>query len=162
MPENYVFAGGAEECNGMSFNANMPTEEIFSAPDCRHVDGKIVAAMPLCYNGKIIEGLELTLKDGVIVDYTAKKNLDILKGIIETDEGSKRLGEIALVPYDSPISKLHTLFYETLFDENASCHFVASPRPGRRRARVTIPWMMFPVVSRTSSKSSGYALLQSD
>lgn len=123
MPENYVFAGGAEECNGMSFNANMPTEEIFSAPDCRHVDGKIVAAMPLCYNGKIIEGLELTLKDGVIVDYTAKKNLDILKGIIETDEGSKRLGEIALVPYDSPISKLHTLFYETLFDENASCHF---------------------------------------
>ena len=123
MPENYVFAGGAEDCNGVSFNANMPTEEIFSAPDCRHVDGKIVASMPLCHNGKIIDGIELTLKDGEIVSYKAKTNEDILKGIIETDEGSKRLGEIALVPYDSPISKLHTLFYETLFDENASCHF---------------------------------------
>ena len=123
MPENYVFAGGAEECNGELFNANMPTEEIFSAPDCNHVDGTIVSAMPLCYNGKIIDGIVLKLKDGVITDFDAKTNKDILKGIIETDEGSRRLGEIALVPYDSPISKLGTLFYETLFDENASCHF---------------------------------------
>lgn len=123
MPENYVFAGGAEECNGELFNANMPTEEIFSAPDCNHVDGVIKAAMPLCYNGKIIEDISLTLKDGQIIDFDAKTNRDVLAGIIETDAGSKRLGEIALVPYDSPISKLHTLFYETLFDENASCHF---------------------------------------
>ncbi len=123
MPENYVFAGGAEECNGELFNANMPTEEIFSAPDCNHIDGTIKAAMPLCYNGKIIDGIVLKLKDGVITDFDAKTNKDVLKGIIETDEGSHRLGEIALVPYDSPISKLDTLFYETLFDENASCHF---------------------------------------
>ena len=123
MPENYVFAGGAEECNGETFNANMPTEEIFSAPDCNRVDGIIKAAMPLCYNGKIIEGITLKLKDGAIIDFDAKTNKDVLKGIIETDEGSRRLGEIALVPYDSPISKLNTLFYETLFDENASCHF---------------------------------------
>ena len=123
MPENYVFGGGVDECNGVTFNANMPTEEVFSAPDCNRIDGKVCASMPLCYNGKIIEGIELTLKDGKIVDYTAKTNVDLLKGIIETDEGSRSLGEIALVPYDSPISKLHTLFYETLFDENASCHF---------------------------------------
>lgn len=123
MPENYVFAGGAEECNGELFNANMPTEEVFSAPDCNRIDGVVKASMPLCYNGKIIEDIKLTLKDGRITDYSAKTNLDVLKGIIETDEGAHSFGEIALVPYDSPISKLHTLFYETLFDENASCHF---------------------------------------
>ena len=123
LPENYIFGGGVDEYGGVTFNANMPTEEVFSAPDCHNINGVVKASMPLCYGGKIIEGLELTLKDGRITDYTAKTNLDILKGIIETDEGSRSLGEVALVPYDSPISKLHTLFYETLFDENASCHF---------------------------------------
>lgn len=123
LPRGYVFAGGAEDCNGVSFNANMPTEEVFSAPDCHNVNGVIKASMPLLYNGKIIKDISLTLKDGEIVDYGAKTNLDVLKGIIETDEGSRRLGEIALVPYSSPISKLGVLFYETLFDENASCHF---------------------------------------
>lgn len=123
MPKGYVFAGGAEDCNGITFNANMPTEEVFSAPDCNNINGVIKAAMPLCYNGKMIEGIELTLKAGKIIKATAKTNEDVLLGIIETDEGSHSLGEIALVPYDSPISKLNTLFYETLFDENASCHF---------------------------------------
>ena len=123
MPENYVFAGGSESCNGVSFNANMPTEEVFSAPDCNNIDGVIKASMPLCYHGKIIEDITLKLEHGRIVDFDAKTNKDVLKGIIETDDGSRSLGEIALVPYDSPISKLHTLFYETLFDENASCHF---------------------------------------
>lgn len=123
LPKGYIFAGGAEECNGISFNANMPTEEVFTAPDCHRVDGVIKASMPLCYNGKIIEGLTLTLKDGEIVEFDAKTNRDVLAGIIETDAGSRRLGEVALVPYDSPISKLGVLFYETLFDENASCHF---------------------------------------
>lgn len=123
LPKGYIFAGGAEECDGVSFNANMPTEEVFSAPDCHKVNGVIKASLPLCYNGKIIKDLSLTLKDGEIVDYDAKTNRDVLKGIIESDDGAKRLGEIALVPYDSPISKLGVLFYETLFDENASCHF---------------------------------------
>ncbi|MCH5164867.1 MAG: aminopeptidase [Clostridiales bacterium] len=123
MPEGYIFGGGADTYNGHSFNPNMPTEEVFSAPDCHNINGVVKASMPLCYNGKIIEGLELTLKDGKVTDVKADTNVDILKGIIETDEGSHSLGEIALVPYDSPISKLHTLFYETLFDENASCHF---------------------------------------
>lgn len=123
LPEGYVFGGGEDECDGVAFNANMPTEEVFSAPDCRNINGVVKASMPLCYGGKIIDGLELTFKNGKITDYTATANADMLKGIIETDEGSRSLGEIALVPYDSPISKLHTLFYETLFDENASCHF---------------------------------------
>ena len=123
LPNGYVFAGGAEECNGVSFNANMPTEEVFSAPDCHNVNGVIKASLPLCYNGKIIKDMSITLKDGEIVDYDAKTNRDVLKGIIETDKGARRLGEVALVPYDSPISKLGVLFYETLFDENASCHF---------------------------------------
>ncbi len=123
LPEGYVFSGGAEDCNGVMFHANMPTEEVFSAPDCRNIDGVIKAAMPLCYNGKIIENIELTLKGGRITEAKASTNQDVLQGIIDTDEGSRSLGEIALVPYDSPISKLNTLFYETLFDENASCHF---------------------------------------
>lgn len=123
LPKNYVFEGGSKDCNGISFHANMPTEEVFSAPDCNNIDGIVKASLPLCYGGRIIENLELKLEHGKITDYSATANLDVLKGIIETDEGSRRLGEIALVPYDSPISKLHTLFYETLFDENASCHF---------------------------------------
>lgn len=123
MPEGYVFAGGSEECNGEPFNANMPSEEVFSAPDCRNINGTVKASMPLSYSGKIIDGISLKLKDGKIVEYDAKTNRDVLKGIIETDEGAKSFGEIALVPFDSPISNLGTLFYETLFDENASCHF---------------------------------------
>ena len=123
MPEGYVFGGGADMYNGQSFNPNIPTEEVFSAPDCNNINGVVKASMPLCYNGKIIEDIVLKLENGKITDYSAKTNVDVLKGIIETDEGSRSLGEIALVPYDSPISKLHTLFYETLFDENASCHF---------------------------------------
>ncbi len=123
LPRGYVFSGGAEDCGGVPFNANMPTEEVFSAPDCHNVNGVIKASLPLCYNGKIIKDLSITLKDGEIADYDAKINRDVLKGIIETDKGSRRLGEVALVPYDSPISKLGALFYETLFDENASCHF---------------------------------------
>ncbi len=123
LPQNYVFAGGAEECNGVMFNPNIPSEEIFSAPDCNNINGVIKASMPLCYNGKIINDIAIKLKDGKIVDFDASTNKDVLKGIIETDDGSRSLGEVALVPYNSPISDLDTLFYETLFDENASCHF---------------------------------------
>lgn len=123
LPDGYVFAGGGHDCNGVMFNANMPTEEVFSAPDCRNINGVVKASMPLCYNGKIVRDLALKLENGRITEYSASTNEDVLKGIIETDEGSRSLGEIALVPYNSPISKLHTVFYETLFDENASCHF---------------------------------------
>ena len=107
---------------GIEFNANMPTEEVFTLPKKNGVEGTVVSAMPLNYNGTIIDNFTLTFKEGRIVEYTAEKGLDMLKTLIETDEGSHYLGEVALVPYDSPISNQKILFYNTLFDENASCH----------------------------------------
>jgi len=87
------------------------------------VNGKIVSSIPLSYNGKLIENFSFEFKDGKVVDYDAQKGKEILKELLDTDEGAKRLGEVALVPYDSPISNQNILFYNTLFDENASCHF---------------------------------------
>ena len=83
----------------------------------------MVSTKPLNYNGNLIEDFSLRFKEGKIIDFTAEKGYETLKNIIETDEGSYYLGEVALVPYDSPISNLNILFYNTLFDENASCHF---------------------------------------
>ncbi len=124
LPKGAYFSGAKEDTvYGAPFCANMPTEEIFTLPDKNTGDGKIVASMPLVHNGTVIEDFFLELKDGKIVNFDAKKGYETLKNIIETDEGSRRLGEIALVQYDSPIQNLHTLFYNTLFDENASCHF---------------------------------------
>ena len=125
MPQGYIFCGGAEKgaLDGIRFTANMPTEEVFSCPDRRMANGKLVAAMPLCRNGQIIKNFWFTFENGKITDYGAEEGYENLKSIIETDEGSHYLGEIALVGYNSPIRNLNTLFYETLFDENASCHF---------------------------------------
>ncbi len=124
MNKNYLFAGGAElSKHGCMFTANMPTEEVFSAPNKFGVDGKMVSALPLCENGEIIRNFTLTFENGRITDFSAEEGYDTLKGIIETDEGSRYLGEIAMVGFDNPIRKLDTLFYNTLFDENASCHF---------------------------------------
>ena len=125
MPDGYIFCGGAEkgEQDGVYFTANLPTEEVFSSPDRTSVNGRIVAALPLCRIGQIIDKFWFEFKNGKIVDYGAEQGYDNLKSIIETDEGSHYLGEIALVGYNSPIRNLETMFYETLFDENASCHF---------------------------------------
>lgn len=123
LPEGHQWVGGAEDTTGgIEFNANMPTEEVFTLPKKNGVEGTVVSAMPLNYNGTIIDNFTLTFKEGRIVEYTAEKGLDMLKTLIETDEGSHYLGEVALVPYDSPISNQKILFYNTLFDENASCH----------------------------------------
>lgn len=123
LPEGHHWVGGAENTvDGVEFNANMPTEEVFTLPKKTGIEGKVVSAMPLNYNGNLIDNFALTFKEGRIVEYTAEKGIDILKTIIETDEGSHYLGEVALVPYDSPISNQKILFYNTLFDENASCH----------------------------------------
>ncbi|MBQ4443076.1 MAG: aminopeptidase [Clostridia bacterium] len=123
LPDGYVFEGGSEKHRkGSTFNPNMPTEEIFSAPYKYGVDGKVVASMPLYHNGAKVSGFGFVFEKGKIVDYWAEEGKDILEGILGTDEGSRYLGEVALVPYDSPISNLQTLFLETLFDENASCH----------------------------------------
>ena len=123
LPEGHIWAGGAELSElGIEFAANMPTEEVYTLPKRDGVNGTVVAAKPLNFNGNLIEGFKLTFKDGKVVDYSAKKGEKILTGLLETDEGARYLGEVALVPYDSPISKSGILFYNTLFDENASCH----------------------------------------
>ncbi|BBB90606.1 MAG TPA: aminopeptidase [Methylomusa anaerophila] len=123
LPENHVWLGGSEYTpEGREFVANMPTEEIFTLPKRTGVNGKVVSSRPLNYNGNLIENFSLTFKDGKIVDFQAEKGYETLKNLIGTDEGSHYLGEVALVPFDSPISKSNILFFNTLFDENASCH----------------------------------------
>lgn len=124
LPENYIFLGAAEKsASGVEFVANMPTEEVFSAPKKTGVNGTVVSSKPLNYNGNLIENFSLTFKDGAVTSFTAEKGYEFLKSLIETDEGSKYLGEVALVPFDSPISNSGILFFNTLYDENASCHF---------------------------------------
>ena len=108
--------------NGVVFTANMPTEEIFTLPDRQRADGVVHATFPLSYGGSLIEDFTVTFENGKIVKVSAKKNEDILQKLVDTDEGSTRLGEVALVPVSSTIARRGHLFYNTLFDENASCH----------------------------------------
>jgi aminopeptidase len=108
--------------NGIVFTANMPTEEIFTLPDRHRADGTVHATFPLSYGGSLIEDFNVTFENGQIIKVNAKKNEAILQKLVETDEGAKRLGEVALVPASSPIANRGHLFYNTLFDENASCH----------------------------------------
>ncbi|MBO5224127.1 MAG: aminopeptidase [Clostridia bacterium] len=124
MPKNYLFAGGGDETvDGDPFIANMPTEEVFSAPHKRKVNGIVYASMPLIHNGQSVEDFYFEFADGKVVSYGAKKGKEVLDGILTTDEGACYLGEIALVAFDTPIRSMNTLFYNTLYDENASCHF---------------------------------------
>lgn len=123
LPEGHMWlAASSKTPEGIEFIPNMPTEEVFTLPKKTGVNGKVVSSKPLNYNGNLIENFSLTFKDGRVVDFTAEKGKEVLKSMIETDEGSHYLGEVALVPYDSPISNSNILFYNTLFDENASCH----------------------------------------
>ncbi|MCH5279739.1 MAG: aminopeptidase [Christensenellaceae bacterium] len=124
LPEDHIWMAGSElSKSGIEFVANMPTEEVFTAPKRDGVNGKIVASRPLVEGGNIIDGFYMILKDGVITEVHAEKGEEYLKKAISIDEGASRFGEVALVPYDSPISNSGVLFYNTLFDENASCHF---------------------------------------
>ena len=123
LPKNHLWASGKDTTkSGIDFVANMPTEEVFSMPHKYGVNGIVKASKPLNYGGTLINNFSLTFKDGKIIDFFAETGKEALKNLINTDEGSKYLGEIALVPYDSPISNSNILFYNTLFDENASCH----------------------------------------
>jgi aminopeptidase len=123
LPEGNIWLGGSEfSPDGVEFVANMPTEELFTVPKKTGVNGRVVSSMPLNHNGSLIENFSLQFKNGKVVDFQAEKGYDTLKNIVETDEGSCYLGELALVPYHSPISNLNILFYNTLYDENASCH----------------------------------------
>lgn len=123
LTDKHLFNGGGDTTvDGVTFFPNMPTEEIFSTPDRLRADGTVVASMPLAYNGSLIEDFRLTFEAGRVVDMHAERGEDVLRAIVETDENSCRLGEVALVPFDSPIRNAGILFYSTLFDENASCH----------------------------------------
>ena len=123
LVKNHVWAGGGEDSsNGVYFNPNIPTEENFTMPDKFGVNGKVVATKPLNYQGNLIEDFWLEFKDGKVVNFDAAKNKETLNSLLETDEGSKYLGEVALLSNDSPISNSGILFLNTLFDENASCH----------------------------------------
>lgn len=124
LPENVFWAGGgAKTPDGAFFSPNMPTEEVFTAPHRLTANGKLVSSMPLNYSGNVIDGFSFVFKNGKVVDFAAEKGYDVLAELLATDEGAKYLGEIALVPYSSPIRQSGILFYSTLFDENASCHF---------------------------------------
>ncbi|OUO48309.1 aminopeptidase [Megasphaera sp. An286] len=123
LPEKHIWQGGAEtSASGISFNANIPTEEIYTAPCADGVDGVVYSTKPLVYNGNVIDKFRLVFKDGKVVEAHAETGDDVLQKLVAIDEGAGRLGEVALIPYHSPISLSNILFYETLFDENASCH----------------------------------------
>lgn len=124
LPEGHKWEGGGEySTKGTYFVANMPTEEVFTMPHKYGVNGTLAATKPLVYGGNLIDDFSFEFKDGKIVSFKAGKGETILGELIGTDEGTSYLGEVAIVPHSSPVSKTETLFYNTLFDENASCHF---------------------------------------
>ncbi|MEG2109817.1 MAG: aminopeptidase [Clostridium sp.] len=123
LPKGHIWCGGADYTkDGKLFIANMPTEEIFTTPKRNGINGTVISTKPLNHSGNLINNFKLTFKDGKVIDFAAEEGYDSLKELLNTDDGSRYLGEVALVPYDSPISNSNILFYNTLFDENASCH----------------------------------------
>lgn len=123
LPDNHHWEGaGSLNVRGERFMANMPTEEVFTAPDNRRIDGVVTSTKPLSYSGNTLENMTFTFKDGKVVDVKAEKGEEVLKKLLETDEGAKSLGEVALVPDSSQISQSGLTFFNTLFDENASNH----------------------------------------
>lgn len=122
LPKNHIWEGaGAFNPRGEEFMANMPTEEVFTAPDFRRIDGTVVSTKPLSYGGNILEDMHFTFKDGQIVEAHAKQGDDVLQNLLKTP-GARSLGEVSLVPDPSPISQSGLIFFNTLFDENASDH----------------------------------------
>ncbi|HET7616529.1 MAG TPA: aminopeptidase, partial [Bacillales bacterium] len=123
FPEGHKWVGGGSPNeDGVDFIANIPTEEVFTLPLKTGVNGTVSNTKPLNYSGNLIDHFSLTFENGRIVDFDAEQGKDTLKRLIETDEGSHYLGEVALVPNDSPISQSGLIFFNTLYDENASCH----------------------------------------
>ncbi|UCZ53103.1 aminopeptidase [Bacillus shivajii] len=123
LPEGHIWkGGGGKNEDGVHFVANMPTEEVFTAPKKEGVNGYVTNTKPLNYGGNLIDNFTLTFENGKVVDYKAEVGEDTLKHLLDTDEGAKFLGEVALVPHSSPISQSGILFYNTLYDENASNH----------------------------------------
>ncbi|MDS9473346.1 aminopeptidase [Sporosarcina pasteurii] len=124
LPKGHLWCGaGSVNRQGHSFMANMPTEEVFTVPHKTGVNGYVSSTKPLSYGGNIIDNFKLTFQDGQVTEIKAEQGEDVLQQLIDTDEGAKYLGEVALVPHASPISESNILFFNTLFDENASNHF---------------------------------------
>ena len=123
LPDNHNWASGCERlANGKEVLVNFPTEEVFTSPDCRSAEGIVFSSKPLEYQGVILDNFQIEFKDGVVTNFKAEKGEETLKEMINICENSNMLGEVALVPYDSPISNTNMVFLETLFDENAACH----------------------------------------
>ena len=123
LPEGHIWrSAGFKAQNGIPFTANIPTEEVFTLPDNRYTEGKVRSARPLAYIGNVINKFCLTFKEGKVVDFSAELGEEVLGNLLKSDEGASMLGEVALVPNSSPISQSGLMFYNTLLDENASCH----------------------------------------
>lgn len=123
LADGHLWMGGASEAkNGITCNPNIPTEEVFSTPHRTRVSGHVRATKPLAHQGTLIEGIAVTFEDGRITEAKATRGEEVFLKLLDTDEGARRIGEVALVPYASPISESGVLFYNTLFDENAASH----------------------------------------
>ncbi|WP_411890582.1 aminopeptidase [Yoonia sp. SDW83-1] len=161
LAEGHIWKGGASPAlNGVVCQPNIPTEEVFTCPHAYKVEGTVAATKPLAHQGSVIEDIAVRFEAGRIVEATASKGQDVLRELLKTDDGSSRIGEVALVPHSSPISQSGTLFYNTLFDENASCHIalgqcyadaieggsVLSPeelkQKGGNQSIIHVDWMM--------------------
>ena len=115
-------SAGSKNEKGVDFLPNIPTEEVFTAPHKDKVDGIVYGTKPYVFNGQLIKGFHVTFKDGKVIEHGAEEGADLLGQLLDTDEGSRHIGEVALVPASSPINRSGALFYSTLFDENAACH----------------------------------------
>jgi aminopeptidase len=123
LAHGHEWQGGASTAkNGITCNANIPTEEVFTTPHARRASGHVASTKPLSYQGSLIEGIAVRFEEGRIVEAKATRGEEVFNKVLDTDEGARRLGEVALVPHSSPISKSGLLFFNTLFDENAACH----------------------------------------
>ena len=123
LADGHEWEGGQSTANnGITCNPNIPTEEVFTTPHCRRISGHVVSSKPLSYQGTLIDNIQVRFEEGRIVDAKASRGEEVLKKVLDTDEGARRLGEVALVPHSSPISKSGLLFFNTLFDENAASH----------------------------------------
>lgn len=122
IPQGQWCGGGETTKQGIYFNPNLPTEEIFTSPMAGKAEGKLVSTKPLSYQGQLINNFWIRFENGSAVEWDAETGKELLDKMLTMDEGARKLGELALIPKDSPISESGVLFYETLFDENASCH----------------------------------------
>ncbi|WVT73461.1 aminopeptidase [Sinorhizobium chiapasense] len=123
LADGHLWCGGASEAkNGIICNPNIPTEEVFTTPHALRVEGHVSSTKPLSHQGTLIDNIQVRFEGGRIVEARASRGEEVLNKVLDTDEGARRLGEVALVPHSSPISASGILFYNTLFDENASCH----------------------------------------